>query len=174
LGGSIGSVDLVMIFYATQLFVLGQNGTGSLGLLWSAFGVGAVLGPLVVNRLNDNSVKRMRRLIVFGYSFLAVGWFLFGAAPTLLLAAIAIAVKAMGSSVYWTYSSVILQKTVPDHYLGRIFSLDLEGFQLATVLSALLTGWLIDQASHVSGIQLATALRLVAGSSGAFQPQEST
>jgi len=46
----------------------------------------------------------------------------------------------MGSSIYWTYSSAIIQKIVPDAYLGRMFSLDLAGFQLATVISTIVTG----------------------------------
>ena len=70
---------------------------------------------------------------------------MFGGAPTLFLAALGLLVKAMGSSIYWTYSSVILQKTVPDKFLGRLFALDLAGFQLASVVSIVITGWLLDQ-----------------------------
>jgi predicted MFS family arabinose efflux permease len=47
-------------------------------------------------------------------------------------------------STYWTYSSVILQKTVEDRYLGRMFALDMAGFQLATVLSVLITGAVLE------------------------------
>jgi hypothetical protein len=35
---------------------------------------------------------------------------------------------------------VILQKSIPDRYLGRLMSLDLAGFQLATVISIVVTG----------------------------------
>jgi MFS family permease len=157
-GGNIGNIDILMVFYATQLFVIGENGTGSLGILYSAFGIGAVLGPLLLNRFNNHSVARMRRLIIVGYAWITLGWVLLGGAPTLLLAALAITVKAMGSAVYWTYSSVILQQTVPDHYLGRLFSLDQWGFQFASTLSAVAMGWLIDQASLRSGISLIGAL----------------
>jgi MFS family permease len=144
LGGSVGSVDALMVIYATQLFVLGENGTGSLGVLYAAFGIGAVIGPLLLDRFNNGTVQTMRRLIVVGYACLTFGWFLFSGAPTLFLVALAIVVKAIGSSIYWTYSSVIIQKVTPDHFLGRLFSLDLAGFQLATVISVLITGWVID------------------------------
>jgi hypothetical protein len=86
----------------------------------------------------------MRRLIIIGYAFVSAGWFLLGGSPLLVFAALAIAIKAMGSSIYWTFSSVILQKTVPDHFLGRMFSLDMAAFQFATVVSIIITGLLVE------------------------------
>lgn len=144
LGGNFGNYDTIMIVYATSLFPLGDQGSGSLGILWSAFGIGAILGPILINRLNDGSIRVMRRLIIVGYAFVSIGWFLIGGAPILVIVALATVVKAMGSSIYWTYSSVILQKSVPDEFLGRIFSLDLAGFQLATVISTLVTGFAVE------------------------------
>lgn len=139
-GGSIGNIDVPIVIYGTLLFVIGQDGSASLGLLWSAFGVGAVIGPLLVDRLNDGRIMTMRRLIIIGYAFITVGWFALAGAPGLVLAMLAIIIRAMGGSVYWTYSSVIIQKSVDDHYLGRMFSLDQSGFQLMTVISIGLTG----------------------------------
>lgn len=144
LGGSVGSMDTVLTFYATVLFVVGEGGAGSLGILWSAFGVGAILGPVIINRFNDGTVRTLRRLIIIAYALISLGWFLLSGASLLAIAALAIVVKAMGSSIYWTNSSVILQSTVSDQYLGRIFSLDQAGFQLATVVSTLVTGLLIE------------------------------
>jgi predicted MFS family arabinose efflux permease len=143
-GGNIGNYDTIMIVYATVLFVEGEGGSGSLGLMWSAFGLGAILSSLLINRMRHSSVRQMRRFIIAGYALISIGWFLLGGAPALLVAALATIVKAMGSNIYWTYSSVILQKTVPDQYLGRVFSLDQAGFQLAVVLSTLVTGLLIE------------------------------
>lgn len=143
-GGSMGSIDLLMIVYATTYFVVGPEGTVSLGLLWSAFGLGAVAGPLLLNRFNDGSIRAMRRLIIVGYAWITVGWLLFGAAGSLAFAAFGLGVKALGSNVYWTYSSVILQKRVPNEYLGRVFSIDMAGFQLSGVLSTLIVGALVD------------------------------
>ncbi len=158
LGGNIGSFDTLVVIYATQIFAAGGKGESALGVLYSAFGIGAVLGPVVLNRFHGDSVPTMRRLVSIGYLWVTLGWFLFGAAQPLLLAALAVVVKAMGSSIYWTYSSVILQKTVPDEFLGRLFSLDLAGFQLAVVVSALATGWLLDS----SGLDART-ITLVTG-----------
>ncbi len=145
LGGSIGSLDTLMTIYATQRFVIGEDGTGSLGIFYAAFGIGAVLGPILLNRFNQDSVRVMRRYISLGYACITLGWFVFGGAPSLFIAAFGLLVKAMGSSIYWTYSSVILQKTVPDKFLGRLFALDSAGFQLSSVVSIIITGWVLDK-----------------------------
>lgn len=145
-GQSIGNVDTLMTIFATQLFVLGANGELSLGILYSAFGVGAFIGPMLTNRWNDGSVPRMRRLIIIGFAAIVVGWFMLGGAFTLVLAVIAIFIRAIGGSINWTYSQIIIQKTAPDEKLGRMFALDMAGFQLATVASTLIHGALIDAA----------------------------
>jgi len=144
LGLSLGSVDTVLIVYGTKLFIYGDHGTISMSILWGAFGIGAVLGPALTNRFNDGSVRIMRRLVIVGYISVVIGWFLFGSAPTLAVASLALVVRAMGGSVNWTYSSVIIQKSAPDAFLGRMFALDMAGFQLATAASILLTGHFID------------------------------
>ncbi|MEQ8674558.1 MAG: MFS transporter [Aggregatilineales bacterium] len=142
--GSIGNVDLLMTVFATQIFILGNNGSLSLGIMYSAFGIGAFLGPLLLNRFHDGSIFKMRRVIAVGFVLAILGWVLLGSAQTLLIAAVALAVRAMGGSANWTYSAVILQKSVPDRYLGRVFSLDIAFFQLITVLSTLVHGFAVD------------------------------
>lgn len=143
-GLSIGSVDSLMIAYATSLFVVGENGTGSMGILYGAFGLGAILGPMLLNRYNDGTVVTMRRLVIISFACVTVGWLLFGFAPTLLLASLALIVRAMGGSATWTYSSTIIQMSVPDRFLGRVFALDWAGYYLAIATSTLLTGILLD------------------------------
>jgi len=160
LGGNIGSIDTILIIFGTALFVIGEDGVLSLGILWAAFGIGSILGPIVVARLNDGSVKRMRRLIIAGYAAITLGWLILGGAPTLAVASLAIIVKAIGSSIYWTFSSVIIQTSVEDAYIGRMFALDFAGFQLATVLSVIVTGIALQALGNdqVRAVVYATAL----------------
>lgn len=144
LGLSIGSVDSVMIAYATSLFVMGENGTGSLGILYSAFGIGAIIGPFILNHFNNGTVFTMRRLMIVSFAWVTVGWLLLGLAPSLVVASLALMVRAAGGSATWTYSSTIIQASVPNSYLGRVFSLDWAIFYLAITISTLVTGILID------------------------------
>ncbi len=143
-GISLGSIDAVMIVYASQLFSTGEDSSTPLSIMYAAFGTGAVAGPLLLNRFNDGRVEVMRRLIRFGFLFMSLGWLLLSGAGTLPLVALALTLRAMGTSVCWTYSSVIIQKSVPDDFLGRMFSLDMTSFQFVGAFSILLTGLLID------------------------------
>ena len=143
-GISLGSVDTVMIIYASQLFKMGEDNSTPLSIMYAAFGAGAVAGPLLLNRFNDGQVHVMRRLIRFGFLFMSLGWLMMSGAGTLPLVALALTLRAMGTSICWTYSSVIIQKSVPDRYLGRMFSLDMTSFQFVGACSILLTGLLID------------------------------
>jgi MFS family permease len=144
LGLSIGNVDSLIIAYGTILFVMGESGTGSLGVLYSAFGIGAVLGPALLNRFSDGSVRTLRRLVIVGYVLVVAGWVLLGGAAGLWVAALALIVRSMGGSINWTYSSTMIQMGTPDHFLGRVFSLDWVGFSLAQTISTLITGLLLD------------------------------
>jgi len=112
--------------------------------LWSAFGFGALIGPILANRVNDGSVKQLRRLVAVGFGLIVIGWPVLGLSTTLAMVTVAFFIRAMGGSINWTYSNVIIQKTAPDAKLGRMFSIDMAGFQLATVISTMLHGWLID------------------------------
>lgn len=159
-GLSLGSVDALMVAYGTVLFVIGENGTGSLGILYSAFGIGAVAGPLLVNRYNDGSILTMRRIVIGGFACVTLGWLLFGFAPSLLLASVGLMVRAAAGSVTWTYGSTIIQLSTEDRYLGRVFSFDWAGYYLAITASTLATGLLIDAlgSTHIRNITVGTGL----------------
>ena len=143
-GGSVGNVDTLMTVFATQVFILGTDGQLSLGIMYSSFGIGAILGPVLLNRINDGSIGRMRRLVVIGFVLGTIGWIVLGAAGSLAILSLALLIRAMGGSANWTYSTVIIQKSVDDRYLGRVFALDLAFFQLVTVVSTIAHGVLID------------------------------
>jgi MFS family permease len=141
---SIGNVDALMTIFATQVFIIGLDGQLSLGIMYSAFGVGAVIGPFLLNKINDGSIAKMRRLVFIGFFWAVLGWVLLGLSGSLVMVCLALILRAMGGSANWTYSQVLIQKTVPDAYLGRVFSLDLAFFQFVTVISTIAHGAWVD------------------------------
>ncbi len=164
-GSSLGNVDTLMTIYATQLFALNlgndvDGGQLTLGIMYSAFGLGAVLGPVILNQFSDGSVFTLRRMITLGFIGICLAWVGMGIAESLLVACLALVLRAMGGSVNWTYSSVLIQKSTPDAYLGRVFSMDMAAFYLATVASTLIHGSLIDAvgAQNARQVALATVL----------------
>lgn len=147
-GLSIGSVDTLIIAYGTALFVMGENGVASLGILYAAFGIGALLGPALLNRFNNGQIKQMRRLMIFSFGWVTIGWIFLGLAPSIWLAAAALLIRAMGGSATWTYSSTIIQMSTDHSYMGRMFSLDWSAFYLVTTLSTLITGQVLESAGN--------------------------
>jgi MFS family permease len=116
-----------------------------LGLLFAFAGLGAVLGPILANVFSKGVPRALEQAIGVGFVLIAVGWLLFGLAPTLPVALLAMTVRYLGGSSNWTYSTVLLQMKVPDRYLGRVFAFDFAMFTLAASLSVWLTGLALDQ-----------------------------
>lgn len=142
--GQVGSFDIIAALYAARLFPYGQEGATTLGLMFTAFGVGAVIGPLIANRFGDSSADWLRRAILIGFICMPLAWFIVGVAPTLPLVLAGCVLRGIGGSINWTYSEVLLQMSVPDHLLGRVFAFDFAVFTLAVSISLWVTGFITD------------------------------
>lgn len=141
----IAPVEAILLIYGTKLFAIGDDTTTPLSIFWSAFGFGAVLGPILANHLfNDGSLHRMRRIVLFSFGIVTVGLLLVSFANSIPLVAFAILFRALGGSINWTYSSVIIQQSVDDNFLGRVFSLDWIGSFSATAVSTIAIGAMVD------------------------------
>ncbi|MBV7338622.1 MFS transporter [Chloroflexi bacterium TSY] len=142
--GSIGSVDIIMAAFASTLFIYGDGGALGLGMMMTASGIGAVLGPLIANRFTPETEQALRRGIGLGFAAVVLGWIFMGQSGVFVLVLAAILLRSMGTSTNWTYSSVLLQMTVPNHVLGRVIALDEAIRTLTASISILLTGYAID------------------------------
>jgi MFS family permease len=123
-----GALSLFPLFGAAA-FGLGPLG---IGLMYSARGLGALIGPLLLRRRATGPSALYPLLAgsmaVFGVGYLALAvlpWF--GAVLVLLVVAHA------GGGANWILSTFGLQATVPDALLGRVFSAD---YMLATLVVA--------------------------------------
>lgn len=153
----VAVIDTFLVLYATRMFVWGEGGVFSVGFLWGCFGLGAVLGPGLLNRFSDGSVPRLRRLVAIGAVLLSCGLFVLASARSLLAVGVGILLRGMGGSANWTYSCVILQKAVPDRMLGRLCALDLVNANVSAMAFSQLWGARIDQAG-LRGAVLGAAL----------------
>ena len=115
--------------YGAVAFGLGPLG---IGLMYSARGVGALVGPLLLRRRATDPASLYGVLAgsmaVFGVSYLLLGvteWFW----AVLVLLAVAHA----GGGANWILSTYGLQTVVPDELRGRVFSAD---YTLATLVIA--------------------------------------
>lgn len=142
--GQVGSFDIIAALYASHVFREGQEGATTLGLMFTAFGVGAVIGPLISNRFGESHTVWLRGAILAGFVCMPLAWLIVGTAPTLPVALVGCVLRGAGGSINWTYSDVLLQMTVPNHLLGRVFAFNIALFTLAVSISLWLTGYVTD------------------------------
>lgn len=142
--GQIGSVDIVTTIYAREVFRVGNDGAVGLGLMFAAFGVGAIVGPVIGNALGVKTRRGLQVAINIGFLCLPIAWILVGVAPALPIMLLGLLLRGIGGSVNWTYSDVLIQMSVPDRFMGRVYSLDFGIFTLALSASVWFSGVFID------------------------------
>jgi MFS family permease len=139
-----GGIAIVEVTFAKEVFPLGVDGSATLGLLYFTIGLSTGLGPLVARRLTGDNPRPMFWAILFCYLGMLMGYTMIGWAASLPFLLLATAIRTLGTGIGWVYSSVLLQLTVPDRFLGRVFAFDLAMMTLAASASTLWTGWVKD------------------------------
>jgi MFS family permease len=139
-----GTGDILTVVFAERYFHIGKEGAGAIGIIFSAAGLGAIMGPILFRKFSDKSYGSMVKAIKYGYMIAPFTWFLFAISQNVWIAAFAMMVRIMGASSNWTNSQIMMQTKVPNKFLGRVFSIDLAFFTLVSSLSIWLTGYLLD------------------------------
>jgi len=138
-GFGLGAGVLVLLsVFAEHVFHLGEVG---IGILMSARGVGALIGPFLGRSLAGRDDRRLYAAIALALVVFGLGYVAFGLMPTIALAAPAVAIAHLGGGAQWTLSSYGLQRAVPDRLRGRIFAFDQALITLTLTASSLVTGW---------------------------------
>jgi MFS family permease len=152
-----------------------HRGAFGYGLLWTATGIGLVIGSLVSGSLLERRDVR----IVYPLVFLpwAVGLLGAGVAPNLWFATGAMVLAGLGNGLAFPLTVVIVQRNAPDNLRGRIFTVIISAHNavlgVAMVAAGALTEltgprWTYGLASALLGLASLTAfvlfrLRPVAG-----------
>lgn len=136
-GLAAGVITLIAVL-AKKEFEAGDVG---IGILMSARGVGALIGPFLGRWLAGPDDRRLFAAIGVALGVFGVGYALVGLTPTLWLAAPAVAFAHLGGGAQWTLSSYGLQRIVPDRIRGRIFAFDAALITITLTVSSLVTGW---------------------------------
>jgi len=154
-----GGVLLLLTIFGKNVFPLGRDGSASIGMLYAARGLGALIGPVLARSIAGSSTASLRKGIAVAFFQAALFYLLFATAPSLWIAAILVMGAHAGGSIQWVYSTTLIQLAVPNRLLGRVFALDNTFLTLAMSLSTYLTGWGLDHG--ISPRHLAAALGAV-------------
>jgi MFS family permease len=123
-----GALSLFPLFGAAA-FGLGPLGVG---LMYSARGVGALVGPLLL-RGRATDPRSLRPVLAVSMAVFGVGYLALAVTPWFLAVLLLLAVAHAGGGANWILSTYGLQATVPDALRGRVFSAD---YTLATLVIA--------------------------------------
>lgn len=141
---SYGGLQVVQTHLARKVFVVGVDGATSLGILFSALGVGTLLGPLVGRHLAGDRDAPVARAIAFGFGGAALALGAAAALPGLPLTALLLMAQAAGVGLVWVFSNLILMRRLPDRVRGRVLAIEFGLITLASAASALAAGRALD------------------------------
>jgi len=143
--------------YGAAAFGLGPLGVG---LLYSARGVGALLGPLVMRR-HAADPARLGGVLAGSMALFGVGYLALAVAPAFWLVLLLLVVAHAGGGANWILSTYGLQATVPDRLRGRVFSADATLATLVIAASQVAFGLLSEVVEARELLALAGLLVLV-------------
>jgi hypothetical protein len=141
---AFGGMAIVEVTFAKEIFPIGADGSGTLGLIYVVTGLSTGLGPLIARRITGDRPKAMYGAILFCYLSLIGGYVMIGYSTSLSFLLLATFIRTLGSGISWVYSSALLQINVPDKFLGRVFAFDFAMMTLAASISTLWVGWAKD------------------------------
>jgi MFS family permease len=130
----------LLVVFAEKIW---NVGSGGLGTLSAAAGIGGVVGSMVVASWGS-SRKRLRRMMIsmFGFGSLL---FAFALSPWFLLGLPLVLVANIFASIFGTLNNTAIQLLIPDHVRGRISSFLMMSFSLPMLgtlpMSAIAEAW---------------------------------
>ncbi len=160
-----GAFMVLQVTIAEDIYVIGEGGGISLGIMYSVFGVGTGVGPILARWITGDRDRALRITLFAAYGFIALGlaimaplwsfgWVLFGAL-----------LRAVGNGLNWVFSTQLLLQLAPDRVRGRVFSTEFAMFTLANAFGSAAGGWLLDATSLgvTGGLWLSSGLILLPG-----------
>ncbi len=144
--GLLGGIMVLFTAFSDQVFSAGNAAAAAtaLGVLYAGRGLGALIGPFVARRMTGESIAGLCRALLVSFPVAAIGYLAFAGAPNVWLAAGALVVSHCGGSTVWVHSTQLLQLTVPNRLLGRVFAVELSLLTATMVVSTLVVSAMLD------------------------------
>jgi MFS family permease len=138
-----GGILVLLTIFGEQVFSTGGSG-GNSGILYSARGIGAAIGPILAWHYLGETRSDMYRAISFSFFIASGAYILFSQAPGLLWAFPLVLIGHIGGSIQWVFSTTLLQQIVPNKFRGRVFAAEMALLTLVLSLSTYFTGLGLD------------------------------
>ena len=154
-----GGFQVILVIIGEQVFVIGEGGGISMGLLFAVTGIGTGVGPILARRFTGDRDRPLRVAVGLGYFVAAAGVALVAPMVGLVLVLVGMFLRGFGGGVIWVFSTQLLLQLVPDQVRGRVFATEFALFTLANAVSAAVVGYLLDNTSlGLQGVMWVMAL----------------
>ena len=148
-----GAFQVIMVALAERVFVIGENGSTSLGLLYAVAGIGTGVGPILARVFTGDHDNRLRIALTLSYGLGVIGLMMTAPLAGFALVLLGTFIRSLGGGINWTFSSQLLLEWVPDKVRGRVFSSEFAMFTLSNAISSAVGGWALDSSGlGISGI----------------------
>ncbi|MCH8929195.1 MAG: MFS transporter [Candidatus Marinimicrobia bacterium] len=139
-----GILTLFPIFTERVYSLKVLSASAALGFLYSARGMGAFIGPILIRKYFGESQRVMRRTIGFGYLVIAGSFVAFSFAPNIWWASVSVFTMTFGGASIWFFSTTLAHLEIEDKFRGRFFALELSIFTAVFSASTAVVGWSLD------------------------------
>lgn len=156
--------QVVKVVIGRSLFPVGEAGGISLGLLFSAAGLGTGIGPIAARLWTADRPDRLRLALFVGYFLCALGLGISSLLINLEIVLLGSLWAGIGGGIIWVFSTQLLLQSVPGKVRGRVFATEYAIFTLLSTFGVTAIGFALDSSLKVSEILAGMcALTLVPG-----------
>lgn len=162
-----GGIMTLIPLMASQVIAKPAMLSLGVGILYSARGLGAAVGPLLVKKLFGETTTVLNWSIAAAFFLKALSYLFIGNSSNMLTLSLGVAAATLFGSIIWVFSSALIHLSTPDKYLGRVFSFELAVMTLVMGISNWGVGFAIDDLGLTSH-QVAFAMAVLVTISGLF------
>jgi MFS family permease len=148
-----GAFQVFQVTISERVFVIGEGGGISLGLMYAAVGIGTGVGPIIIRRYIGDRDRSMRLALIASYLISSAGLALVSTLSSFPVVLVGSMLRGVGSGIIWVFSTQLLLQLTPNRVRGRVFSTEFAMFTLMSAIASATAGGLLD-----SGFEVGTLL----------------
>ena len=144
--------QVAMVVIAKDIFVIGEGGGISLGLMLGMGGIGTGIGPIIARHFTGDRDRPLRYAIILGYLMGAVGLAIVAPMIQFGWVLLGVTLRGIGGGIIWVFSTQLLLQLAPNQVRGRVFSTDYALFTLMSAIGSAVAGAALDASLSIPAI----------------------
>ena len=144
--------QVLVVAISQQVFVVGEGGGISMGLIFGLAGVGSGLGPILARKLTGDDGPTLKKAISVAYLISALGLAVTAPLVSLPLVLLGTLFRSIGGGIIWVFSTQLLLQNVPRRVHGRVFATEFMFVYLGGAFASSTYGAALDTNLTISGL----------------------